>query len=354
MHILPFQAYIPDLNKVKFDDEFYQAMREDFNLLLDQGLFKLAIKERPGFYMLEIKSPTFKATGLICLTSIEDYKKHRILKHEQTIAKKERMHRQLLQSRTVLIKPAALLIHYDSALEQIFKEHKKRKFILRIKYPDPEIIHTVWPISAPRTVSHIIQLFLNKVDKALIADGHHRIASLAALHTRKNPQHILSVYFAPDEMRVSTFFRIIAPLKSTPPHQILTKLQSISSTWQLVDQVRPLPSMLHVIYQKKIYKFTFKSKSKEVIPIVFSRLITRSIFRIHEESKSKRMKYMEASDDAQILKDIILNHKKDFIFILPPLTTRQVLDHKKLFPPKSTLFNPRILNGLVIAYKAIP
>ena len=46
---------------------------------------------------------------------------------------------------------------------------------------------------------------------------------------------------------------------------------------------------------------------------------------------------------------ILEEHKDEFVFMLPPLTTHQILRNKKILPPKSTLFSPRIMNGLIVA-----
>lgn len=88
MHISPFIGHIPDLSKTGFDDSFYQSMRDDFNALFDAGLFK-QVALQPAYYLVEIKNNNNVSTGLVAMTSMQEYNDQNILKHEQTISKKK-------------------------------------------------------------------------------------------------------------------------------------------------------------------------------------------------------------------------------------------------------------------------
>jgi uncharacterized protein (DUF1015 family) len=349
MEIFPFKGYIPDLSKISFDDAFYQHMREDFNEVLNRSVFKPA-DNLPCYYILEIQDRHHTSTGLIALTSMDDYLEHAILRHEHTIAVKEKLHRTLHAARKAMIKPAALLIRKNTAIQQILSACKLASHpILVIKFPDHHTMQRLWKIDSPVLIMKITKIFLNKVHSAIIADGHHRFASLAHVHSAQHPKSILSIYFEPQEMQVSTFYRIIKKLKSESYQVVLDRMKKKSIGWKEVDRIQSRPGIIHLLVQDKIYRFKLKIKNKAPIHLNFSNYILGPVFNINDESKSKRIKYVEYPADEEEQRLILQQHSNAFIMVLPSLTTQQILVNKKILPPKSTLFTPRIINGLIIA-----
>lgn len=348
MHISPFKGFIPDLTKISFNDAFYQHMREDFNSVWQRGLFK-SVDESASFYILEIEDHRHIATGLISLTSMEDYTRHRILKHEKTIAAKEKIHLGLHASRMAMIKPAALLIRKHAGLNKIISAIKTENHpVLVVKFPDHQTLQRLWKITDTRLIQKIAALFDKNIDQAIIADGHHRFASLAHRHSIKNPKHILTIYFSPEEMKVSTFYRIINKLKSESYQAVIDRLKRISLGWRTVDTIKPAKGVIHLICQDQLFKFRLKTQKNDPIQLTFSQKIIQKVFNIHNESNSKRIRYVEYPDLPEEHRLIVDQHREALIFILPPLTAQQVLKNKKLLPPKSTMFTPRIINGLIV------
>ncbi|MEP7323574.1 MAG: DUF1015 family protein [Saprospiraceae bacterium] len=348
MEIFPFKGYIPDLSKISFDDAFYQHMRENFNEVLSQSVFKPA-DNLPCYYILEIQDHRHTSTGLIALTSMDEYMEDSILRHEHTIAVKEKLHRTLHAARKAMIKPAALLMHKNAALQQILSECKlNSQPILVIKFPDHQTMQRLWKINSPVLIMKITKIFLTKVHSAIIADGHHRFASLAHVHSAQHPKSILSIYFAPQEMQVSTFYRIIKKLNAESYQAVLDRMKKKSIGWKEVDRIQSKPGIIHLLCQDKIFRFKLKVKNKAPIHLNFSKYVLGPVFNIRDESKSKRIKYVEYPANDEEHKLILEKHSKAFIIILPLLTAHQILVNKKILPPKSTMFTPRIINGLVV------
>ncbi|MBL0110263.1 MAG: DUF1015 family protein [Saprospiraceae bacterium] len=108
----------------------------------------------------------------------------------------------------------------------------KSKPILRIRFPDLTTTQKLWRVDAPVLIKKITSLFEKKINKVIIADGHHRFASLARLQSSKNPASILSIYFSPDQMQVSTFYRVVKKRSSQSYEQLIKKLREHTTTWQ--------------------------------------------------------------------------------------------------------------------------
>lgn len=352
MHITPFTAYLPDLTKIRFDDGFYKELRENFNRLFNQDIFRKI--NTPCYFILEILDEGMTSTGLITMTDIRDYLNKKILKHEQTIIHKEKLHTQLFLQRKAMIKPASLLIGHLPGLQRLLERLKKTTDpILHIQYPDVRTAHTIWIVDQFSEIKTLTELFKLQVNKAIIADGHHRFATLANRYIRSNKKkfdRILTVYFTLNQMKVSGFFRIIEKLKSATHTGILQAIKNQCSVWTEVQDIQSKKGYIHLMVDQATYRFKLKSKPDPLtLPFLFSKNITSGVFKINDETKSQRIYYTESSTDMVQLKKLATSNAGKYIFILPPLTAKDILNNKKILPPKSTFFLPRIINGLVVA-----
>ncbi len=346
MKIFPFAGFIPDKTKVKFDSEFYKKMRDDFSSVFGQGLF-IRYDENPALYILRVKSKGFDSIGLVALTALDDYRNKKIVRIEQTIKQKEILHKALNFVRTAMIKPVSILINKNITLNTILVNWvTSHKPILKIHYPDKKTTHQIWIIRNLNTMVNIIELF-KKINHALIADGHHRFASMA--HRKPGYAHdsILTVYFTPDHIRIGSFYRIIQKRKNQSDEVIIERLKSITHDWKEVKKIKN-HTHVHLIHQRRFYQFKLTSPSGELLNHTFTREIVQNIFDISDETKSKRVLYQETLEGKTNLHDLQTQYAQDYIFLLPPLKTSRVLGIDKILPPKSTLFSPRIMNGLIV------
>jgi uncharacterized protein (DUF1015 family) len=352
MHISPFIAYLPDLNKISFDSVFYKELREHFNRVFKEGGFKAL--NTPGYFIIEIVDEGISSTGLITLTEIRDFLNKKILKHEQTIANKEKLHSQLFFERKAMIKPAALLIDTNAPLLRLLKNLKKKSTPeLEIHFPDESTSHTIWFIHQPAEINTLTELFRRQVNRAIIADGHHRFATLSNRYLKSgkvNHSRILTAYFTRDQMSVSGFFRIIEKLRSASHQSVINSIKKNCSVWTAVNEIELKKGFIHLLVDQEKYRFKLKpTRGQQSLPLVFTQKILGPVFNIKDETKSKRIFYVESTHHLSMVDELIRTNPGKYIFILPPLTALEILTNKKVLPPKSTFFLPRIINGLVIA-----
>lgn len=353
MHISPLNAYLPDLNKISFDDAFYKEVRENFNRAFNNGAFR--VLGAPAYFIIEIVDEGKHSSGLICLTEIRDYLDKKILKHEQTIANKEKLHSRLFLQRKAMIKPAALLIGINLRLQRLLEKLKKKTApVFKINYPDISTSHSIWIIDQPADINKLTELFRQQVDKAIIADGHHRFATLSERYMKSghfSHSRILTVYFTRDQLYVSGFFRIIEKLRSASHQSIINSIKKNCEVWAAVKEIQSKKGFIHLLVDQEKYRFKLKStRNQQPLPLVFTQKILGPVFNIQDETKSKRIYYAESTHHLSLVDELIKTNPGKYIFILPPLTALEILTNKKVLPPKSTFFLPRIINGLVVAF----
>jgi uncharacterized protein (DUF1015 family) len=348
MHLIPFKGYIFDSTKAIFDQDLYDEMRAHFMSLFEKGIFYPA-SGIPSYYILEIKNEKRLFTGLVTLTSIQDYISGKIKAHEQTIIKKQVVHKKLLASRKAMIKPAAVVINKNKKLNEILNQVKKStKPLLSIQFPDASCRHQLWIVNDQKKIEKINIQFKN-INKAIIADGHHRFATVAEMNNKKSPAAILTAFFTADQMEVSSFYRIHRPLKRQSSHLILKALQEKAIAWKKIKAIPTDPGDdFYLIHQKNTYVFALKKNKEKLWAHQFHDQITGGIFKIINESRSERIHFEQINTDKNELAILADKYADDFIFKLPLMDTHQILQNKKLLPPKSTQFIPRIINGLVV------
>ena len=348
MHLIPFKGYIFDSTKAIFDQRFYDEMREHFMFMFEKGIFYPA-PGIPSYYVLEIKNEKRLFTGIVTLTSIQDYISGKIKAHEQTIIKKQVVHKKLLASRKAMIIPAAVLINKNKKLNEILNQIKKSgKPGFSVQFPDASSRHQLWIVNDQKKIEQINSQFKN-INKAIIADGHHRFATVAEMNNKKSPAAILTAFFTADQMEVSGFYRIHRPLKRQSSHLILKALQEKAIAWKKIKAIPTDPGNdFYLIHQKSTYAFALKKNKKKLWAHQFHDQITSGIFKILNESRSERIHFEQITTAKNELTVLADKYAADFIFKLPLMDTHQILQNKKLLPPKTTQFIPRIINGLVV------
>lgn len=352
MQIFPFNAHIPDLKKVRFDESFYKGIREDFYKTFRKGVFKPLQGE--AYFILEIKERDMTSTGLIAMTDIRDYLHKDIRKHERTLDKKQKLHHQLFIERKAMIKPAALMIPANTRLNALYHDIKtSTKPLLQVRFPDKTVVHTLWKVGEPDRIKLLARKYKQGVSTAVIADGHHRFATSALLYSRTKGlahQRILTIYFTPDQLKISGFYRVVDSLKSMSVSGIDLRLKQATDHWEQVKEIRNNKRLIYMAHDYQLYRFRIRPGKKQIaLPSLFSEKILEGVFGIRDETRSPRIAYVEKTYDREVLKTLMEQHPQKYIFILPSLTPREILKNKKILPPKSTYFMPRIINGLVVA-----
>lgn len=352
MQIFPFNAHIPDLKKVRFDGSFYQGIREDFYNIFRKGVFKPVLAE--AYYILEIKERDMTSTGLIAMTDIRDYLNKDIRKHERTLDKKQKLHHQLFIERKAMIKPAALMIPANYRLNALYQDIKSHtRPLLKVRFPDKTVIHTLWKVDDPGRIEIITRQYKQGVRTAVIADGHHRFATSALLYSQAKGhahQRILTVYFTPDQLKISGFYRVVDSLKSSSASGVALRLKQETDYWEPVNIIQNKKKVIHMAHDHQLYRFRIRAGANHIaLPSLFSGKILNRVFDIRDETRSPRISYFEKTYDLDVLKSLMEQYPQKYIFVLPSLTPREILRNKKILPPKSTYFMPRIINGLVVA-----
>ena len=364
MHLFPFQAKYPNFDYITSPDSFFSNVKEEFNDYDESGFFRKSAQE--GLYVYEIRTGSRKFTGLVACVDVRDYLDGRIRRHEDTLAAKEQRQMQLLMHRNAMVKPVLLFHQPLASLSNMLERCKKKSPLVETHFERPDETHTLWEISSGEDIKHLQEQFLNSVPEAYIADGHHRSSMTALLYERRQGKpdqskfgRLLCTFFPESDLEIQDYNRIVDGLGELSIAQFMARLSRV------VDiEVLPAPSkpsvkhQMTMIISREWFSLRWKPEilhtwSEEVVldASLLDRFVIKDIFGIEDVRNDERLKYLEGSRGLDEFRNIVNKSEHRVGFCLSPVEIadlKQVADRDKVMPPKSTWFEPRMRNGLIV------
>ena len=364
MKIFPFKAIYPNVDLIASPDSFFSTVREDYNEYYENGFFDHSSDN--AYYIMEIRTGTRAHSGLVVCLDIDDYVKGKIVKHEQTIASTEQAMLKLLLQRGAMVKPV-LLCHapMKDIAREIAKQKKKQKPFLQFTITDSPHRYTLYQVPQ-KDGAELASLYKELVPKLYIADGHHRCSigeKLLKLHggkKGKNYRMILSALFPFNELDILDYNRVV----QLPYHLKLTRfLASVSHYCDIQHLDAPAkPSKKHQLtmcLEDDWYLLRWKDdilkkykKSAAILDAdVLDREILENILGIVDVRNDLRVEYVPGNAGPEKVQERTRQAEPRVGFCIYPVQFDELVkvsDTGGTLPPKSTWFEPRMINGLVV------
>ncbi len=365
MRINPFQAVYPNFDYVASTDTFFNTVKVEYSGYRKSGFFHKTPQEGLYIYQIITKERTF--TGLVTATDIRDYKDDKIKKHENTLTSKEQQQLNLLISRNAMVKPVLLTYPGVKSINKIINSYiKKNKPYYSCEIPGEKQTHKVWEIADGAAIREIQNLFKKEVPKSYIADGHHRTSTSALLYERmkkkgdKKYDQLLAVYFPVSELEVHDYNRVVEGLEDCTPTMFMVKMGQIFDIEILDEPAKPENKHeITLFINREWYKLTWKKsvlkeyqKKKVLLDAnMLDEKVLRDILGITDVRTDTRISYVEGPKGVDAVRSQVIKSRYRIGFCLYPVDLKdlmKVADNGKTMPPKSTWFEPRVKNGMII------
>ena len=175
LHITKSEIDLPESVDIH-SQQVYDLALENLNAFLQREvLFK---ESKPCYYIYQLIMNGRAQTGLVCVSSIEDYNNDIIKKHEFTRPEKEQDRINHIKTTGAQTGNVFLAYRNQASIDALIDKWKTTKNAVYDFTAEDGIQHTVWAVSDSATVDQITALFEAEVPCTYIADGHHRAASL--------------------------------------------------------------------------------------------------------------------------------------------------------------------------------
>lgn len=364
MKIFPFQAIYPNVDLIASPDSFFGTVRDDFIQYMQNGFFQQSAES--AYYILEIKSGGKTHLGIVAALDVSDYSKGKIVRHEQTIASTEQGMLKLLLQRGAMVKPVLLCHPEIKEIEkEIEKLRKKRKPFLNLTTAQGQHEYKLYLVKQ-KEGENLVKLYKSLVPKVYIADGHHRcstgekLLNLQGDKKGKDYSLILSALFPFSQLDILDYNRVV----QLPYNLKLTKFMAQISHVAILKHLElPMkPSRKHDVtmcVQDEWYLLTWRDevlkkykKSAAVLDAhVLDKEILENILGIKDVRTDNRVDYVSGDLGPERVEEKARSSDHHIGFCIFPVQFNELVkvsDSGGTLPPKSTWFEPRMINGLVV------
>lgn len=367
MVIKPFEATFPQVDQITDKKYFFNTAKENYRTFLAQNCFQE--KKQNAFYVYEITKGDSVHCGLLAAVSVQEYIDQHIKRHEHTLVPKEEKQAILLHERQAVVKPILLVHRTQQDLISILNRVKLTQApAFELNISAEKGTHRFWTISKEEDINAITSIFQQHIDTAYIADGHHRFSAIARLYQHaktSNDQEkyaqLMCALFPSDDLEIHNYNRVVNAFEDDiSALAFLARLSHFAYIKPLEYGHEPQKEHEMCFYlnsewfslewRPSIVNEYARASLPTLDVSMFNYCILEQILGYKDIRNDKRIKYVEGPKGLRKLEE--LAHEDNAIaFCLYPLKWSsffRVIDYGLVLPPKSTWFEPRMLNGLVV------
>lgn len=367
MKLIPFKAIYPNLDLIASSDSFFGTVKHQFVEYKKSGFFKKSDAESIFVYKLQTRFSEHH--GIVACTDIADILNGKVLKHENTLAPKEQQMMNLVLQNHAMVKPVLLAHDHVDELESLLKKIiKNKRVFFEVRFNETGEKHSIWELKDGPEAREITRLFKKKVKRGYIADGHHRVKTALILHETDNKNEmmdtriksVLSLYFSWNNLKIFDYNRCVEIFQTVSPLQFLVELSHVCKVKKIKAGRKPKSKheMTMLIYGEW-YRLKWKKKilkRHSDHPVLFdtfllNEYVLKNIVGIEDVRDDFRVKYSDGVTGITGLQEMVSKSENRVGFCMYPISSadlKEIADLGLTLPPKSTWFEPRVKNGLLV------
>lgn len=357
LHITKSEIDLPESVDIH-SQEVYAIALDNLNAFLQREvLFKEA---KPCYYIYQLIMDGRAQTGLVCVSSIDDYNNDLIKKHEFTRPEKEQDRINHIKTTGAQTGNVFLAYRQHAAIDQVILNWKTAKSPVYDFTAEDGIQHTVWAVSDTETIAQITQLFETEVPCTYIADGHHRAASAAKVKleaTHATSNYFLTTLFPSNQLQIMDYNRVVKDLNG---HTAESFLQALAADFAIEKKDSAYrPSAMHqfgLYLEQQWYALTAQegTYTEDAIGVLDVTLMSNHILAKHlgivDQRTDKRIDFVGGIRGLDALEKRVDSGEMALAISLYPVSIDQlfnIADAGAVMPPKSTWFEPKLRDGLL-------
>jgi len=333
----------------------YRKAKENLDRFVRDGWLQLDDEET--FYLY---AQTMGEHHQVCVlggASVAEYDDGRIAKHEFTRPDKEddrTHHMDVLDAQVGLV---FLAYQPTPALKALMDEAQQQPASWRVRTEDG-VVHELRPQPAS-TVARWRAAFA-EVPRLYVCDGHHRSAAASRIHKQRDSAltaHFLVGMFPADHLKILAYNRVVKDLNGHTSESLLAAI--LARGWTVSKGGAPVPSgpgEISMYLAESWYQLVPAAAHRTDDPVkgldvsVLADQLLAPILGIEDQRTSKRIEFVGGIRGTQALTAAV-DAKGGVAFSLVATSIEQlfaVADAGEVMPPKSTWFEPKLREGVVI------
>jgi uncharacterized protein (DUF1015 family) len=360
MKIRAEQFHYPLLERTLSPENYFKQVKEQYPLFKSEGL--LAAVARPSVFVYQIETQHGKVyNGIATTVAMQEYADGNIKGHEATLTAKELQQLELLEQRQAQVKPVLLTYPKVSTIEQwIVAIQESHQLFLELEYNHQT--HRLWRVDGTDAIRAIEQLFEQEVSTVYIADGHHRTAVMSRWDAKKpEDAYLYATLFSSDQIEILPFNRAVEGVAKRSFDEFFKELDGLCDIRKIGKPfLHPPKHCLQMYVRNQWYALIWRPEIlatcihpiEQLDPYLLDQRILKTVMNIADIRESNKVKYIGGlQDSVRRIKNFVDKDEERIGFYVPAVRIDdflQVVDAGALLPPKSTFFEPRMLNGLLV------
>ena len=321
----------------------------------------LVEEEEPSLYLYRLRMGGHEQTGIAACFSVDEYERDVIKKHERTRRDKEddrTRHIVELRAQTGVV---FLTYKASEAIDRLSRAATSDAPIYDFR-ADDGVHHTIWRVGA-REATALVDAFA-AIPALYIADGHHRAASAARARQElrrggdsASADTFIAVAFPDDQMHILPYNRTVKDLAGRTPEQFLDALRQavpvrdgspvpgrkgtvsmfLDGRWYAVDLAHAAP------------EDATRGSALDVAKLQHH--VLGPLLEIGDVRTDKRIDFVGGARGTAALEQAVSSGRAAVAFSMHPVTIDDLMaisDEGGIMPPKSTWFEPKLRDGLLV------
>ena len=360
LHITRSEIDLPESTDPHSID-VYEKAKENLQAFMQRDI--LFQEDKACYYIYRLIMDGRNQTGLVCTSSVKDYEKNIIKKHELTRPEKENDRINHIMTTGAQTGNVFLAYRDVQEMNQLIEKWKNDKSPIYDFQTEDGVQHTVWVVNDDTAIKQITDCFAKDVPETYIADGHHRAASASKVKSALGSEasaaagYFLTTLFPASELKILDYNRVVKDLNGLTPESFLSALESEFEVEKHDKAVRPEePHVFGMYLNQQWYRLKSKNGtySDDPIGILDVTILSKNILEKHlgilDQRTDARIDFVGGIRGLDALKARVDSGEMQVAFSLYPVSMEQLFaisDTGMIMPPKSTWFEPKLRDGIL-------
>ena len=366
-HVTRSEIDLPE-NVDVHSQQVYERAKENLDAMVADKVFEQDAE--PCYYIYELVMDGRSQTGLVCGSSVDDYNNGIVKKHEFTRPEKELDRINHIVATGAQTGIVFLAYNDCESVQNIIDEWKKLHEPEYDFTASDGVRHIFWVIDDYAKVASVTRHFAQDVPCTYIADGHHRAASAAKVckERRENGysvdgeesfNYFITCIFPASQLKIMDYNRVAKDLNGMLPGDFIEALEddfeiSVSGDDPFKpEQAHEFGMYIGGVWYKLVAKpDTFYNDPIGVLDVtILQQNVLDKLLGIKDPRTDKRIDFVGGIRGMGGLQKKVDSKEAAVAFSLHPVTIKQlfdIADSGNVMPPKSTWFEPKLRDGLVV------
>jgi uncharacterized protein (DUF1015 family) len=347
---------------VIYSDAVYRKAADNFENLIKNC--PLENEELPSIYLYRLIMGEHEQIGVVACCAVDEYDTDVIRKHERTRRDKEDDRTRHMLALRAQTGPVFLTYRARRDIDTMVMETMMANAIFDFDAEDG-IKHTIWRVPDP---VRFVQAF-REVPNLYIADGHHRAASASRARAElkdQNSSHtgdeeynfFLAVVFPDDQLQILPYNRVVRDLNGLSKDELLSNVKRDFEVSPNGAPTPEAPGNWSMYLDHRWYGLSLPANAPKPdgavasldVALIQERLLD-PILGIKDVRTDKRIDFVGGLRGPKELERLVDEGKAAVAFSLYATNVADLLrvsDAGEIMPPKSTWFEPKLRDGLLI------